>query len=512
MRLSLDQLRSQDRVTHSSPDPVSLSLAQGLKTPSATTLMLLWGLTVALLGGLLLLAVAPADWPTFGFRITDLDNEMTVIREGGQLFFARHGARGSLYLVGTNDDEGIYVFVPLLTRLFGLASPLSMFRYAYVFFWSLALAAYPLAFYRLTRSTLAGIAAPLALFVCVLSMGFNNLYWIPAWAALALLPIIFLLARDWPRFGLAALVVISLIASLLSSIRGDSGLGIAITAAIVLLLRRMRWWLALASLILLAVAYMAIPLFVLDPLNAHRDSEIRGTPLSHEQLKSHPLWHTSYIGLGYLPNNYGIFYSDGVAAARVQREAPGTVYLSRRYASVLKKAYFDVVQDHPVEVVKQYAAKVIVTIADLIPYLSIVLLTAPAMLLLGPERRIRRRWLLLALPTAILGFLPMMIAIPSEGYEQGLYGVVGVVGIVGICWLLAEVEVSAHKQGGLRRMLAMPPTSWLGDHNQLRRSVCISCVALAACIPVLVGGHFIRQSADRWQHAYSAVLVEYLWP
>jgi hypothetical protein len=384
--------------------------------------------------------------------------------------------------------------------MFGVSNPTSMLRDVYVMLYGLLAAIYPVVFYRLTRSFSAALLAPLVMLVCVLSMGFDDIYWIPAWGMFALLPVLFLLARDWPKFGFVGLLGIALAASWLSSIRGDSGLGIAIAAAIVLLMRRWRWWRLVPALVLQSVTYLSINAFVLSALRAHRDQWITNKALTNNQPSMHPFWHPAYLGLGYLPNNYGIYFSDSVAADRVQSEAPGTAYLSSRYESVLRKAYFDIVREHPTEVAKQYATKAIVTIADSARYLLIVLLTPPAMLLLGAERRIRRRWLLLTIPGLIVGFLPTMVAIPNLGYEEGLYAVFGVIGILGMCWTVGQLEIATRAYRGLRESLSHLSFRWstADPRSPMRRSAAVSCVVIVVLTLLFIGGHFIRASADRW--------------
>jgi hypothetical protein len=486
-----------------------LSIIDGVRDPDVT--MLLWGIVVGLLGALALFAMTPTMWPTTSSRAMGLRDAYEVLRQGGPLLLGRHGATGALYAVGVSDDQGIYVYVPLLSRLFGVTDPVSMLRYSYVVLYGLTTAAYPIVFFRLTRSLLAGIMAPLMLLVCVRAMLPLDIYWIPAWGMFTLLPAIYLLARDWPRFGLVALVGITLVASWLSSIRSEAGLPIVIAAAIVLLLRRWRWWRLLPALALLAVVYISINTFVLSAIRAHRDHQVGSSLLDRNQPTEHPLWHTLYIGIGYLPNKYGLWYEDSVGMARVQREAPGTVYLSSHYASVIRAAYLSFIREHPLEVMKQYAAKAVVAIANTVPYIVLVLFTLPAMLLLGPELTIRRRWILLTLPAVIIMFLPSMIAIPTESYEEGLFGALGVIGILNLCWILERFEFEARKRGGLHGTLAALRSAWSASKGQpsaLRRSARISCMAMVVLTVLCVGGHFIRRSSERWEHESSNVLID----
>jgi hypothetical protein len=371
---------------------------------------------------------------------------------------------------------------------------------------------YPLVFYKLTRSPLAGIAAPIALLLCVRSLGYDDIYWVPAWGALTFLPLLYLLDRDWGRFGILALTGIAFAAGWVSSVRANSGLAIVIPAMIVLLLRRWPLWRVLPGLALLAVAYISINTFIFTAIREDRNHRIGASAarvVKAEEPSPH-IWHTMYIGLGYLPNNYRIRYADGVARARVQADAPGTRFLSARYDKVIRSAYFSVVSHHPLEVVKQYAAKLLATIAETAPYLLLVLITMPAMLM-GPERRIRQRWILLTIPAFAVACLPALIAIPVEAYEQGLYGVVGALGIVGLGCMLGQAEQEARRRGRLTSLITGLPTPWSTlsdtDRGTYQRFARTWSTALVALTLLVTAGYFVNRSAERWQGYSSSVLI-----
>jgi hypothetical protein len=479
--------------------------------------MLLWSVVVGVLGVVAMLAATPVHWPIMPEQAKGLRASLTVLEHGGPLLLGRHSLAGKPYAVGT-AEEGIYVYFPLFSHLLGVRDPVSMVRYFYVALFGLSIAVYPLVFYRLTRSLLAGIIAPLALHICARSFGYNDVYWVPAWVALTLLPLVYLLDREWPRLALPALMGISLVGGWASSIRADSGLAVVIATVAVVLLRRWRWWRIPPAVALLLLAYLSIGAFVLPAVREHRDDRVGAsdaTVLEHEQSSAH-IWHTAYIGLGYLPNDYDICYEDRFAIGRVQRDAPGTRYLSNRYNTVLRSAYFGIVRRHPVEVIKQYAAKLLVTTADTAPYLLIVLLTMPAMLLLDPERRIRRRWILLTLPAIVVAYLPPMIAIPNESYEQGLYGVLGVIGILGVCWCLERTETAVRGQRGLRPLLARMKTGWSSARESgwhlHRQSIALSAALLTVVTALVVGRFFVARSAESWQGYSSEVVIAGLAP
>jgi hypothetical protein len=475
--------------------------------------MITWGVVAACISALVLLAITPRVW--HDGRGSRLRESMLVLDHGGPLLAGRYdGATGAYYSIEIGDDEGEFVYVPVMSRLFGVDDPLAMLRDLYIAFVSLTAAIYPLVFYRLTRSAWAGAAAPLLFLICMVSIGFLDIYWVPAWGALTFLPLVFLLARSWPRFGIVAVAGLSLGASWMSSIRSDSGLGIAIAAAALLLARRWRWWRLLPALAMVAVIYISINTFGFSAIRANRDHRIGAVAAKRIDVSSkHALWYNAYAGIGYLPNSYDLRYEDKVPRARALREAPGVVILSGRAEAVLRRALLSFVSDHPAEAIRQYGAKVVVTLADLTPYLLIVLVTLPAMLLRGPERRDVRRWALFTIPAWVVAFLPTMVAVPFEAYEQGLYGVTGVMGILGVCRMLEWLELAARERGGLRPAIAAATVSW----GALRRggapgwrSARISLGAIAVLIAICIGGSFLRAEAGRWggEASPSGVLME----
>jgi hypothetical protein len=256
---------------------------------------------------------------------------------------------------------------------------------------------------------------------------------------------------------------------------------------------------------------VSISSFLISSLELHRD-DVAGVNLTNGETQAHPFWHPMYLGLGYLPNDYGIRFIDSVAADRVQRDAPGTVYLSQKYESVLRKAYFKTLGDHPLAVIGQYAAKAWVTLADTAPYLLLIALALP-MLLRRARRRDLRRWLLLIAPTFILTFVPTLVAIPLQAYEEGLYATVGLIAILGIGLLIGEFSEVLTQAGALgpafrefRGGVAVrvrAPTS---------RPSLIAVGVVVALVVLIGSAHVIRRDAERWQGSSSGVLIDRVSP
>jgi hypothetical protein len=437
---------------------------------------------------------------------------MVVLEHGGPLLVGRYaGATGAYYSITRGDDEGEFVYVPVMSRLLGVADPLVMYRYLYVALLSLTSAVYPLVLYRLSGSLLAGMVAPFIFLACIVSMGFLDMYWIPAWGALTFLPLVLLLVRSWPRLGILAVGGLALAGSWMSSIRSDCGLGIAAAAAGVLVLRRWRWWQLVPALAMVAVLYISVGTFALGAIRADRDRRIGPVAAKSVNVSTaHALWSQAYEGIGYLPNRWGLREVQATFEKVAAREAPHAPWLSSGYEAVLRRAYFGFIRDHPVEAVRLYGAKLLVLTADTTPYLLFALATIPAMLLCGSERRVVRRWLALTIPAGIVAVLPTMVALPMETYEQGLYGVIGAIDVVGLCWMLKSTQDAARRRGGVRRLLAGTEISWSALVNSAApgwRAARVSTAAISVLVALSVGGYFVRLQANRWE-GRSGVLME----
>jgi hypothetical protein len=107
-----------------------------------------------------------------------------------------------------------------------------------------------------------------------------------------------------------------------------------------------------------------------------RDAFFEMEPAQH--VTTHNFSHTLYIGLGAVPNAFGISYDDDVARESVERVAPDVVYCSPEYYRVLWRLYWSTLAHAPLEVIRIYFEKAKLILADRIldaaPPLGFVLL------------------------------------------------------------------------------------------------------------------------------------------
>jgi hypothetical protein len=74
-----------------------------------------------------------------------------------------------------------------------------------------------------------------------------------------------------------------------------------------------------------------LPLLYMQHVMDTRDAFLKAhQPNYHPVLRQHPFWHTVYIGLGYLSNDYGLAYKD-IVAAKKKRMSLHLMYCSTRH-------------------------------------------------------------------------------------------------------------------------------------------------------------------------------------
>jgi hypothetical protein len=464
--------------------------------------------SIVVLWSIVVTAIAVAHYtraqpPTImGSRVDGVASSIDVLDHGGPPLLVSdvpyHTGidRAHLSPAGAGDDEGIYLYLPLLGHWTGERDPGVLMRSLFAACFGLLVFLTPLLVFAIFDSLAAAVIAPLLVLV-----GFDltktDLYWVQAWAMLLGIPGLFLAFRWWSqgRRRRAAWLLISLgvAASFATSIRAHAGLPILIGGAGIVVLaggiRRLprREWLLRASLVCaLVLAYLSVA-FGFVAVRAYRDSRVR--PNSTPVGSSHPLWHPAYLGLGYLPNRYGIAWLDLAAADAVQRARPGTAYLSPEYEATLRHEYFKIVLHDPGFALRTYVAKARWIGADALARFWLLPLLLAAALALQRGRAIRVL-ALLSVPGAVLGAASPLLSMPWFSYELGWLGAVGAVWLLAICWAITWMPAAARN--ALRHRPAAPRLS--------RPAVALLILVLAASIFAVTGHSAPPSSMDDYRN------------
>lgn len=461
-----------------------------------------WGLLWAVVGVAVLYVFAPNPWSIESSRATDLRASLTVLDHGGPALLGYRPGTHIPYAIGYSDDQGIYVIVPVLSHWLGASNPITVLRWLWIAAWALTLLSSPILFRALFGSRWAALLAPPTLLVCIVSFGTGDIYWVTPWVVATFMPALVLLLRSKPRHVWLALAAIGLAAGVVTAIRSDAGLGVALAAVAVAAMMGGRWPLRVAAIAVVTLAYLAPTMIVLPAIREHRDHRI-GVNLSAGEPTSHPLWHSLYIGLGYTSNRYGIHYADRYAAAAAQEADPGVPYLSPAYATVLHRQVDALVENDPGFVVGVEAEKAIVELFLAGPYILLLALLLPAALAACGAARLRRRELALFLPALAIGVLPAIVAVPFRDYTLSLLGPLGALGLLAIGSVAVRAEgewdatrvavgMSSHVRLALRKLAAAWPV-----RNTMRALL----VAVVILVPTAVLARHFEAEHERWDRS-----------
>jgi hypothetical protein len=493
-----------ERISHAAPargGPLRIASATiaWFDRPEGRTLrLLLFGFVVALLGTFELSRVHPAPWTLLQTRIDGLQSALSTLDRGGAILTTSTPGSSAIYPAGSGDDQGLYLIVPWVSHVLGISDPVNVLRWMALIGFGIAVAMYPWLIRELSGSTIAGLLSPFLLLIGLWLMPLGDIYWTSAWAILALLPGVLLLDRRWPRHGLAILCGLLVLASLASAIRAQAGLPVLVAAVLVVI--RLPWSRSrrAGAIVLCLVAYVSISNLGMAAARAERDHQLGERTLVTTGGNGHPFWHTAYIGLGYLRNDWDIRYYDGVAYRDVLREDPKARFLGPAYGGILRDRYFHLIGSDPVFAVKDYGAKVIVSLRPVVVALIALALIGPLLLLSGASRRRWRRDALFVLIAALIALTAPLLAIPEGGYLLGWLGAVLLAGILAGSALLGELQRPADGETPRWRLpIALPPVT--------RAIVGLSAASLILAVLLgAVAAPRIDRDALAWQNEVPA--------
>ena len=144
-------------------------------------------------------------------------------------------------------------------------------------------------------------------------------------------------------------------------------------------------------------------------LTARRDAALARIGQSATSPNTHLLWHTVYIGLGFIPNSEVSEYRDSVAWDKVRSIDPTATYASTRYETIIKHEVWSVVKRKPILVIGILTAK-----AGIVICLFLILLS-PVRRLMFTERALL--WLDVAIVLTMgMSAMSAIAAVPRTSY------------------------------------------------------------------------------------------------
>lgn len=259
------------------------------------------------------------------------------------------------------DDVGGYYFIPLISRSLGLSLPHSVD----VFFAGvvgLGLLVGVLGFLQLFRRWPARwIACAGMAILAWAAFRVGDVYsFFFATTAFAVPWVLGLTRRPDSALRLGSFcLMLGLLSGVANTVRSYSGTAALLFACGIVLFQ----WTANKrhkALVLLCLGVgLLVPKLVIARKVAERDAFLQAQcPGYSPRNARHVIWHSVYIGLGYLQNDYGIRWNDSVAYEKVQSIAPGTSFGSPEYERILRTQVLSIVRQSPWFVFLTLASKV----------------------------------------------------------------------------------------------------------------------------------------------------------
>ena len=256
-----------------------------LSAPAAIRIaLLLYGLLLAGLSVQRLDELVPDQPALMGTRSEDMRMAIRTLETGGPPLLActdgydESRPLAGCHPAGVTDDQGAYLYLPLLARLADLDSPEEALKWSYIGLFGILALVSPLIFYGLFGSLAAALFAPAAIVFHFDLFANTDIYWISAWCYLLAIPLLLLVYERWGKYSPLLIAGVVVIGSFASSVRIHTGLPILLGALMVAVLRRRSLAGLLATAAVVCLAYLTfVAVFTASASTATTPSAIRAS-------------------------------------------------------------------------------------------------------------------------------------------------------------------------------------------------------------------------------------------
>jgi hypothetical protein len=260
---------------------------------------------------------------------------------------------------GATDDVGAYYFVPRLAL--HLRMPLR--RTIDGFYLTVLVVAFGLGILGCYLTLRTGMAKMWAIMELVLLMavayGVGDVYILQAAVVVAIVPLA-LSISEVSRVSIVAPFMFGsgLAISIANTFRSHSGTGVLLFLLCLVSTSFVGSNYRKIALMMALLCGLVLPNLYFSRVIEERDNFLRSVCPNYPQiLRSHPFWHSVYIGFGYLTNEVVTGYNDQVAYDKVQSIVPDTLYVSAEYERILRQQVWLLLRQHPNLVLYTLAAK-----------------------------------------------------------------------------------------------------------------------------------------------------------
>jgi len=319
------------------------------------------------------------------------------------------GFDGHHYLqTARGDDFGIMELIPTASRFIGrsLADTYDILIFAvissglligYAGFWNL----YP-------DRQLRGIGAAVFLCIGIAGAAVADQYLFQIFPLIAGIPWLLHFGLKRKPFALTASgALFAFCCSWCSLVRTGT---LVVCMTFLLTMFVLRWRIQKPFLPILLIGLACVPSALFErSLIARRNIALAKVGATATAVNGRPLWHTAYIGLGFIHNPEVSGYRDGVAFEKVRSIDPTVTPNSQKYEAILRREIWSIVKRRPMLVIDVLAAK-----AGIVILLALILLY-PARRLMFAERSVF--WLDAAFVLTMgVSAMNAIVAVPAPPY------------------------------------------------------------------------------------------------
>jgi hypothetical protein len=197
-----------------------------------------------------------------------------------------------------------------------------------------------------------------------------------------------------------------------------------------------RWRVQKIFLPLLLILLASLPSIIFERyVIARRDATLVSLGETATAVNSHPLWHSIYIGLGFVRNSAVPAYNDAVAMDKAQSIDPAVKYGSREYEDILRGEVLNLARNRPMLLIENLATK-----AGIVILLASILLFPSRRFLFAEQKLL---WLDVAFVLSIgLSGMNAILVVPRPRYLLTFFCLTLLYSSVKGCRALIDTEQS----------------------------------------------------------------------
>lgn len=259
------------------------------------------------------------------------------------------------YASGYSDDQGLYYFAQMLHSSFGF-NLIDIINFFHIFFIGSGFVMNLIGLLLISKSRLSTLFGLLLItMTALISLKIGDVYILFYFITSFIL--IFLHFAQTNKNLVLILFGLGILVSISNWFRSHSGTGVLLFLIFYILFNSQFQFKRKAVLTAFFFLGLFSTKFLILQLNQNRDDYLSHTIQTTVITEQHPLWHSLYIGLGYIDNPYVEKYRDEIAIEKVKSVDPNAKYLGSEYENILKNEFLTIVYRHPAFFLENLGAK-----------------------------------------------------------------------------------------------------------------------------------------------------------